>query len=169
MGTVPATAIANGGTISFTGLTQSIPVGNTYFFITADVAAGAITNNTVIVPANPTVTFTSGTVTNNITLAGTQTISVPSITLDNGTSPSIAQTVSSGILQSSTGNILSDFRANVGIVTSTLNTLSFTAGGTFTAGDFTNFYLYANTKCNYNRGNAYKYCSRNCYWKWGHC
>lgn len=53
------------GTLSFTGLTQSFDVGTNYLFLTADVACGAIVNNTIQVDAMSTsdVTLSAGTKT----------------------------------------------------------------------------------------------------------
>lgn len=82
LSTLAAGAIGTGGTVSFTGLTQSCTVATPrYFWITADVAAGGTPGNTVIVPAAPTVNFAAGVVTNSISVGGTKTIIANSVTL----------------------------------------------------------------------------------------
>jgi autotransporter-associated beta strand protein len=88
--TTPGTA----GTKTFTGLTQALPLGDHYFFVTADIASGAAAGNTLSVGAiaNTALTYASGNKTGGPTTAGgTQTI----ITLPTVTSPtatSIGQT-----------------------------------------------------------------------------
>jgi autotransporter-associated beta strand protein len=77
--TVPAGAIASGGTVTFASLGRSCTVGNRYFWITADIDAAAVINNTVIAPAlaDADFTFVDGIInTNNITVGGTKTIVV---------------------------------------------------------------------------------------------
>lgn len=66
------------GVHSFTGLTQSITYSTTgYFWITADIPAGATTNRTLAVSAIATgdITLASGTKSGSISASGTQTIS----------------------------------------------------------------------------------------------
>ncbi len=84
--TIPASGLASGTVISFTALVQSCPIGDTYFWITADVAAGgvAVSGHTVIVPAlaNSAFTFSSGNFSSNTIVAGgTQTITGPATKL----------------------------------------------------------------------------------------
>ncbi|HMO63438.1 MAG TPA: hypothetical protein PKC39_15580, partial [Ferruginibacter sp.] len=75
LSTVSAGAIASGGTVTFSGLTQSCPKDNsTYFWITADISASATAGSTISVPATPTVNFALGTPTNNVTAGGTKTV-----------------------------------------------------------------------------------------------
>ncbi|UEG49094.1 InlB B-repeat-containing protein [Ferruginibacter lapsinanis] len=142
LSTFTATGIAAGGTVTFSGLTQACAIGARYFFITADIPSGATLTKTVNVPATPTLTFAVSTPTNTITAGGTKTIVAPippTIVLDHST---ITQTTAGNVARSSTDNLLSNFRVNVATSNATLNSLSFAAGGTFVAGDITNFKLY---------------------------
>ncbi|MES2431414.1 MAG: hypothetical protein V4556_10775, partial [Bacteroidota bacterium] len=149
LSTVTATSLTGTSAVSFTGLTQATNIGDRYFFITADVGTGATPTKTVIVPVggsspNLALTFATGTVTNNITVGGTKTIiaGTPIITLDH---TGIAQTSAGNITQGAPDNILSNFRVNVATADAVLDNISFTAGGSFVAGDLTNFKLYTNT------------------------
>ncbi len=144
LSTVTATAYTGTSVISFSSLTQSCPIGATFFFITADVSSSGTINKTVIVPATPTLTFAYGTPTNNITVGGTKTIAagIPVITLDH---TGIAQVGAGNITQGSSLNILSNFRVSVTTADAILNTIAFTGTGNFLAGDITNYKLYTNT------------------------
>lgn len=87
LGTLSSAAAGSGETLNFTGLTQSIPVGVGYFWVTANVASGATINNTINLNAiaNANLTFASGTKSGNATAGGTQTITAPvKITAQNG-------------------------------------------------------------------------------------
>lgn len=87
LGTRSSTAAGAGETLNFTGLTQSIPVGVGYFWVTANVTLGATINNTINLNAiaNANLTFASGTKSGSASAAGTQTITAPvRITAQNG-------------------------------------------------------------------------------------
>jgi len=87
LGTLSSAAAGSGETLNFTGLTQSIPVGVGYFWVTANVASGATINNTINLNAiaNANLTFASGTKSGSATAGGTQTITAPvRITAQNG-------------------------------------------------------------------------------------
>jgi len=87
LGTLSSAAAGSGETLNFTGLTQSIPVGVGYFWVTANVASSATINNTINLNAiaNANLTFASGTKSGSATAGGTQTITAPvRITTQNG-------------------------------------------------------------------------------------
>lgn len=87
LGTLSSAAAGSGETLNFTGLTQSIPVGVGYFWVTANVASSATINNTINLNAiaNTNLTFASGTKSGSATAGGTQTITAPVfITTQNG-------------------------------------------------------------------------------------
>ncbi|MDX2002821.1 MAG: choice-of-anchor D domain-containing protein [Chitinophagales bacterium] len=88
---VTATSIANGGTVTFGSLTQSLPVGANYFWITADIASSAVGGRTVSVPAlaNTAFTFASGTKSGSVTAGGVVTIVGPEIDVLDPASVSI--------------------------------------------------------------------------------
>lgn len=81
-----------GETLSFSSLSQSIPIGQGYFWITASIAATAVVNRTIQVAAisNPTFLTYTATASNtgSITAAGIQTISP--------TAPSVPATFTKG-------------------------------------------------------------------------
>jgi len=64
----------------------------------------------------------------------------PTITLNNNT-----QITAGNVNQGATDHLLSRFSINVASANATLNQISFAAGGTFEAGDITNFKLYTST------------------------
>lgn len=87
LSTLSSAAAGSGETLNFTGLTQSIPVGVGYFWVTANVASGATINNTINLNAiaNTNLTFASGTKSGSATAGGAQTITAPvKITTQNG-------------------------------------------------------------------------------------
>ncbi|AFM04359.1 hypothetical protein Fleli_1974 [Bernardetia litoralis DSM 6794] len=56
-----SSSTGNGETITFTGLSQSIPIGTGYFFVTADISTSATLNNTVGIANTTTADFTFAT------------------------------------------------------------------------------------------------------------
>ena len=129
------------GTRTFTGLTQVINSGATgYFWITADASATSGGNRTLIVSANPVLTFASGTPTGTIAVGGTKTFITPTPTI---TLSSPSQTIASDINPSSNNNVLSHFQAAVTVASATINSLAFITTGTYLAGDLSGtFKLY---------------------------
>lgn len=108
LGTLSSAATGTGETLNFTGLTQSIPVGVGYFWVTANVASGATINNTINLNAiaNTNLTFASGTKSGSATAAGTQTITAPvRITAQNGPWY-VGTTWVGGVVPSSSDNVL---------------------------------------------------------------
>lgn len=75
------------------------------------------------------------------------------ITMDH---TGIAQTSSGNIAASTNENILANFRIEATNATNTLNAISFTIGGSFIAGDVTNFNLYTSTGNSFPGGTPLK-------------
>ena len=71
-------------------------------------------------------------------------ITTPTITLDEAGSIS-TQSTARNVSPGSVNDTASIFRINVTGLAATLTSLSFTAGGTFIAGDLTNFKLYTSS------------------------
>ncbi|WP_396195959.1 beta strand repeat-containing protein, partial [Flavobacterium sp.] len=108
LGTLSSAAAGSGETLNFTGLTQSIPVGVGYFWVTANVASGANINNTINLNAiaNANLTFASGTKSGSATAGGTQTITAPvKITTQNGPWY-VGTTWVGGVVPSNTDNVI---------------------------------------------------------------
>jgi hypothetical protein len=100
-----------------------------------------------------TMSGASGTGTfrlDDFTLTGSVTsTATPAITLNDN-----SQITSGNINQGATNQILSQFSAVVTDADATLNSLTFNAGGSFIAGDLTNFKLYTNTTNTFPGGSA---------------
>lgn len=108
LGTLSSAAAGSGETLTFTGLTQSIPVGVGYFWVTANIASGATVNNTINLNAiaNTNLTFASGTKSGSATAGGTQTITNPvRITTQNGPWY-LGTTWVGGVVPSNTDNVI---------------------------------------------------------------
>lgn len=108
LGTSSSGATGTGETLNFTGLTQSIPVGVGYFWVTANIASGATVNNTINLNAiaNANLTFASGTKSGSATAGGTQTITNPvRITTQNGPWY-LGTTWVGGVVPSNTDNVI---------------------------------------------------------------
>jgi hypothetical protein len=138
---IATVATGASGTRTFTGLTQVINSGATgYFWITADASATSGGNRTLIVSANPVLTFASGTPAGTIAVGGTKTFITPTPTI---TLSSPSQTIASDINPSSTNNVLSHFQAAATVASATINSLAFITSGTYLAGDLSGtFKLY---------------------------
>jgi hypothetical protein len=136
-GSSPTFSNATNGTVTNTGTTTT-----------------TTTNIVIPAPGNTTTTIltvrvliygtTSSTGNFRITTLGltgyTPLASTPTIALNNNT-----QITAGNVNQGATDHLLSRFSINVATANATLNQISFAAGGTFEAGDITNFKLYTST------------------------
>jgi hypothetical protein len=132
-------------------LSQNINSGTTgYFYITTDVAVGAVTNNTINVAAITTgnLVFTSGNLTGTAYAGQDQTIiasTTPDIVLASP-NPSVS---AANIQRGSLKNLVYQFNTAVSTANATLQNLAFTSGGTYVAGDVVKFQLYYNSTDNF--------------------
>ena len=140
-------AVGNGGTLNFTGLNQSIPVGTEYLFVTANISPTATNNNTIglsdIVFSNIGLSGTlSGTnpVTPSIT-SNAQIIKVPGVVIST---PAVVNTT---INQCSSGNVIYTPQFAVTNAGATLSSAAFTLTGNYKSSDLgsTPFNLYYTT------------------------
>lgn len=126
---------------SFTGLTQSIPVGGPYYFwITADIVSSATSGRTITVGAMADTDFTlaSGTKSGGAAASGTQTIVAPSVTVSAGSA-----VAAGNIGQNTTNNIVSTIAMTVTNAAATVNSIVFSNTGTANyTDDITNYKLY---------------------------
>jgi hypothetical protein len=133
------------GAHSFTGLTQVINVGTTgYFFITADLAVGAVAGHTIISSAmtSASLVFASGTSAGSAFIGGTQTVVVPVSTLASA-NPAVP---AGNVGQSSTQNVIYSFSTAITVGDMTINAVNFTtAAGTYVAADLSQFQLWYST------------------------
>ena len=123
---------------SFTGLTQSIPVGGPYYFwITADIVSSATAGNTIIIDAMSDSDFAiaSGTKSGSAAVSGTQTIVAPSVTVAAGSA-----VAAGNIGQNTTNNIVSTIAMTVTNAAATVNSIVFANTGTANyTDDITNY------------------------------
>jgi len=140
------TTATNTETITFTA-TQNFTLGTSYYYwLTADIASGATVGDIMIVNglSNTSITTTTAgaVVTGTTTATGNQTITVPTVTLDNTGTPatgSIAVGASNVVLFgfALTPNSSVDFTA-----------ASITTSGTATTSDLSNFRLVYDANAN---------------------
>lgn len=138
---------------SFTGLTQSLPVGGPYYFwITADIVSNATAGRTITIGAMADTDFTlaSGTKSGSAAASGTQTIVAPSVTVAAGSA-----VAAGNIGQNTTNNIVSTIAMTVATGATTLNSIVFSNSGTATyTDDITNYKLYYTATTNsFSTGN----------------
>ncbi|MFN4083730.1 MAG: T9SS type A sorting domain-containing protein [Bacteroidia bacterium] len=147
LATVSAGSIANGGTVTFSSLSQSCAIGDRYFWITADVSATATASNTVSVPSlgASNFTFAAGMPTGTIDAGGAQTFVVvtPNIVLS---SPAAS---SADITQGQNNQVIYRFDLAVTVANASLNGVTVTTAGTYAAADLTNI------KCWYSADNSF--------------
>jgi len=150
LATVSAAAIANGGTVTFSGLNQACAVGDRYFWIAADVSGSAGVGRTVSVPSlgASNFTFASGTPTGTIDAGGTQTFisAVSEIALS---SPASA---TADITQGLTNQNIYRFDLAVTVVNATLNGLTINTSGTYLAADLTNLKAWYSADATFDAG-----------------
>lgn len=150
LATVSAAAIANGGTVTFSGLNQACAVGDRYFWIAADVSGSAGVGRTVSVPSlgASNFTFASGTPTGTIDAGGTQTFisTVSEIALS---SPASA---AADITQGLTNQNIYRFDLAVTVANATLNGLTINTSGTYLAADLTNLKAWYSADATFDAG-----------------
>ena len=141
--------VSSGATVTFGSLTQNIPVGTGYFWITVDVSGSATAGNTIIGGA-PSFTFASGTPTGTISAGGAQTfaVPVPTISLANGT------IAAANINQNTTNNVLYRNDVTVSVTAATLNSITFTTASGYTASDVSNFKVWYSTVATFATGTS---------------
>ncbi len=148
------TSVVSGGTISVSGLTQTISNGATrYLLLTANMASGATIGNTIGIS---TTAFSNISIGGTPTKVGTdpvaasnlQTIAAitPSISLSNATAPitNPAQGTSNVVL----------YRVDISVtnIAAVLNSIQFTTSGTYTASDVSNFKIWYHTNSSFTTG-----------------
>ncbi|MEI6311226.1 MAG: T9SS type A sorting domain-containing protein [Bacteroidota bacterium] len=139
--------VVSGGTISISGLTQSIPLGNSYILITADVSYNASSSRFINITSTPfsSITFATGikTGTDPIVAGNNQTFAnvTPSIAIAF-VGPT-ASTVNSGTLN----KVLYQVSFAPTLNSTNLNAISFTTAGTYQTTDLVadSIKLYFNT------------------------
>ncbi len=150
LATVSAAAIANGGTVTFSGLGQACAVGDRYFWIAADISGSAGVGRTVSVPSlgAANFTFASVTPTGTIDAGGTQTFisALPEIALN---SPASATT---DITQGLTNQNIYRFDLAVTVANATLNGLTINTSGTYVAADLTNLKAWYSADATFDAG-----------------
>lgn len=131
-----ASGVASGQIVTFNSLNQTIAENSTgYFWITADVAPGAIANNTIHFTSHD-LTFISGNQSGTIADGGAQTIQsvTPLISLSSP-NPAVA---ASNIYQNSINNILYRFDLETTVANTSLTAFNITTNGTYAANGVSN-------------------------------
>lgn len=150
LSTVAAGTIANGGTVTFSGLSQACAVGDRYFWIAADISGTAGVGRTVNVPGLDATNFTfaSGTPTGTIAAGGAQSFisAVPEIVLSSPSSSS------ADITQGITNQSIYRFDLAVTVANVTLNGLTINTTGTYAAADLTNLKAWYSTDATFDDG-----------------
>ncbi|MBA4303879.1 MAG: hypothetical protein C0424_06610 [Sphingobacteriaceae bacterium] len=150
LSTVSAGAIANGGTVTFSGLSQACAIGDRYFWIAADISATAGAGRTVSVPSlgASNFTFAAGTPTGTIDAGGTQTFvaAAPEIALSSPTASA------ADLTQGSNNQTVYRFDLAVTVANATLNGLTINTAGTYVAADLTNLKAWYSTDATFNAG-----------------
>ncbi|MCX8479018.1 MAG: YDG domain-containing protein [Chitinophagales bacterium] len=151
--TLVASAIANNGTVNFTGFTQSIPVGSSYWYIAADFSASGNTH-TLIVPALSSSAFTFGTnasvTSNSLAQGGTITLGVPIPTMSVSSNTINAANVNDGTLNA----VLYRVDLSTGVASANLNAIQFTTTGNYGASDISNLKLWYSANSSFATASA---------------
>ena len=134
-GTTANLSISASGTISASS-------ANVWVELKSGLSAGNYNGETIAISGG-------GATTVDVTANGSVTAGTPSITLDES---GVTQVSAGDVYQGSTNNIASVFHMNVANANATLSSFNFDAGGTFAAGDVTNFKLYTNTSTTFPGG-----------------
>lgn len=123
--------VASGGTLTFTGLSETINSNDgAQFLISVDIAANAVAGRTISLAAAPAsnFVFTPNNTTSTLTASNTQTIR-PAINLFSSTSPD------RNVAPGSAGVRLFSFYINSQSQDATLNSFSLTTTGTYQLSD----------------------------------
>lgn len=145
-----ASGVASGNTVTFSSLNRSILENATgYFWITANVAAGATAGNTIIAE-NQVLTFASGNVSGSIANGGAQTIQAvtPEIVLSSP-NPAIA---AGTFNQNSTNNVVYRFDMAVSVANTALTAFDITTTGNYAANAVSNLKAWYSTDATFNAG-----------------
>ena len=147
-------AVASGGTVSISGLTQTINNGATkYILITANIATGASIGNTIGIAT---------TAFNNVSIGGTPTkVGTDPIAASN--SQTIAAITSSIFLSNATAPITNPtqgtsnvvlYRVDVSVanIAATLNSIQFSLSGNYTTADVSNFKIWYHSNSSFTTG-----------------
>jgi hypothetical protein len=152
LSTVSATALSATDAVNF-AFTQSIAIGDRYFWITADLTSAG-SGRTVRVPAllNAAFTFAANAdiALNTIDFGGLMTIGtpVPTVAISDAT-------MTVGNLATGTNNnVIQAARIDVGVTSATFTDLTFNTTGSYVNGDLNNFKLYYQGTSSFNPATA---------------
>lgn len=152
LSTVSAGAIANGGTVTFSSLSQACAIGDRFFWIAADVSATAGAGRTVSVPSlgASNFTFAAGTPTGTIDAGGAQTFvaAAPEMVLSSP-NPAIA---AGTFNQNSTNNVVYRFDMAVSVANTALTAFNITTTGNYAANAVSNLKAWYSTDATFNAG-----------------
>ncbi|MFB9090022.1 GEVED domain-containing protein, partial [Flavobacterium paronense] len=143
---------AAGGKTFTSFVSQNLPVGTGYIYITADVSGSAVVGNTLNVSAlaPSDFTFASGTVTGSTADGGVQTITSPVIVLaDNGT-----QVAAANVFAGTTNLVLHKSQLTVAAINASLTGMTCTTAGTYASADLTNLKVYYSTNSTFAVGTS---------------
>ncbi len=153
LATVPAASIAGGGLINFSSLSQTIALGDRYFWITADFS-GAGTGRNLVVPAlnDGDFSFSANAVifSNTILVGGTMTLGTPIPLIVISSAP----TATGNIFTGSTNSVLYRTDISVSVTSTQLNNVTLNTTGSYLATDISNLQLYYQPSVVFNAGTA---------------
>lgn len=121
----------NNDTLTF-AVSESLPIGDYYYWLTVDVASSATPPHTITVNGltNVSVTSAGTTITGSTSAAGSQTIVAPTLTVADN-----SQVTAQNVFVGSTNNIVSKAQLTPSIANVDITAIDFVSGGTYTATD----------------------------------